>query len=131
MELNYQGIRDNSTNRQLFAKKFSSVIMEYLVTHTDVALGQCSTETGTNKYQPSPLIIYPNPLKEGKRIFIEGSDSDNVAYLLVDAAGRTVSKGMVLNNEISFHENPPKGFYMLILINPQNKKSHLSKFIVE
>lgn len=131
MELNYNGIRDTPTNRQIFARKFSSVILEYLNTHTDVALGQCSIETGTNIDQPSPLIIYPNPLKGSKRIFIKGSGFDNFSYVLADAAGRTVSKGMVLNGEIIFHEYTPQGFYILVLSNPQNKKPLFSKLVIE
>jgi N-formylglutamate amidohydrolase len=63
MELNYDGVRNSNSNRMLFADKFKNVVLEYLNTHTNVVLGNC-TPLAIDENNESQFIFYPNPIND-------------------------------------------------------------------
>ena len=117
MELNYDGVRNTTSNRTLFAEKFKNVVLEYLFTHTNVVLGSCTTPLGTDENSDTELIMYPNPLKSGSQLFIKGSTFNNLSYRIFNSLGQEITHGTVNNgNEIDINCTLNKGIYIVSII---------------
>ena len=131
MELNYDGVRNNSSNRFAFAEKFKNVVLEYLNTHTNVVLGSCTPPLGTDENNDNKLIIYPNPLKSGSRFFIKGTTFNNLIYRIFNSLGQEITRGKVNNgNEIEMNCTLNKGIYIVCIINVDGYEIKKNKMII-
>ena len=131
MELNYDGVRNSSSNRTLFAEKFKNVVLEYLFTHTNVVLGSCTTPLGTDENSDNELIIYPNPLKSGSQFFIKGSKFNNLSYSIINSLGQEITHGTVNNgNEIDMNCTLNKGIYIVSIHNADGAEMKKLKLII-
>ena len=131
MELNYDGVRNSSSNRTLFAEKFKNVVLEYLFTHTNVVLGSCTTPLGTDENNDNELIIYPNPLKSGSQLFIKGSSFNNLSYSIINSLGQKITHGKVNNgNEIDMNCTLNKGIYIVSIHNADGSEIKKIKLMI-
>ena len=130
MELNYEGVRNTSSNRSLFAEKFKIVALDYLKTHTNVVLGNC-TPLGIEDYNDSELIIYPNPLKSGSQLFLKGAKFNNLIYRIINSLGQEIANGKVtINNEIEMKSTLNKGVYFLSIYNLEGSEMKKLKLMI-
>ena len=112
MELNYD-VRSTTTNRTNFAQQFKNVVLEFLTTHTNVVIGGCAT-LGIESHTDSELIIYPNPLKSGSQLFLQGLKGNNLNYRIINNLGQEIARGNVSNdNAIEIKNNLAKGVYFV------------------
>ncbi|MSP69992.1 MAG: T9SS type A sorting domain-containing protein [Bacteroidetes bacterium] len=113
MELNYEGVRNTSSNRFLFADKFRNVVLDYLNTHTNVTLGNY-IPFSLEGQDDSELIAYPNPIKSGSQLFLKGAKVDNSTYKIFNSIGQLIVNGKVTSsNEIEMKSTLNKGVYLL------------------
>lgn len=131
MELNYDGVRNSSSNRTLFAEKFKNVVLEYLFTHTNVVLGSCTTPLGTNENSDNEIIIYPNPLKSGSQLFIKETTFNNLSYSICNSLGQEITHGLVNNgNEIVMNCTLNKGIYIVSIHNTEGSEIKKLKLLI-
>ncbi|MSP85720.1 MAG: T9SS type A sorting domain-containing protein [Flavobacteriaceae bacterium] len=130
MELNYDGVRNTTSNRTLFAEKFKNVVLNYLNTHTNVVLGSCAS-LAIDENKESELIMYPNPVKFGSQLFIKGTTFNNLRYRIFNSLGQEITHGTVNNgNEIDVNCTLNKGIYIISILNTEGSEIKKLKLII-
>ena len=129
LELNFQGIRDNASNRVAFAKEFSDVILSFLEKHTTVDFGGCEPSASTKNIAMTTIQIFPNPAEANNKIIVKGLENGEETYQLFDAQGRIMSGGEIINSEIILTSST-KGIYTLIISNALSGRIHRKKIVV-
>lgn len=89
MELNYNGIRNNQTNRALFAQGFSEAFNDYMTTHFQMNWGNCSF-TGTESYSNLYLSLFPNVITQGELAMVQNGGSKPLFLKVFDQSGKRV-----------------------------------------
>jgi N-formylglutamate amidohydrolase len=131
MELNYDGVRNSSSNRIAFADKFKNVVLEYLNTHTNVVLGSCSSPLGTDQNNENEFIIYPNPVKLGSQLFIKGTTFNTLHYSIFNSLGQEITHGKVnSSNEIEMNCTLNNGIYLVSILNAEGVEIKKIKLMI-
>lgn len=117
VELNFDGIRDNESNRVLFAERFANVLLDYLNIHRGVDAASCA---GLNvdllEGKEEQFSVFPNPVPASVRILhVEGVNSTDARIELRDSFGRLVQSYNNVSTEILLPDQLPKGVYYISL----------------
>ena len=130
MELNYD-VRSSITNRTNFAEKFKNVVLEFLTTHTNVVIGGCAS-LGIDSNTNSEFSIYPNPLKSGTQLFLQGLKGNNLNYRIINNLGQEIARGNVSNdNEIEIKNNLAKGVYFVSISSLDGLETKKIKLLID
>jgi hypothetical protein len=121
VELNFDGIRDNESNRQLFATRFAAVILNYLDIHRGVDASSCSSLNALEStIEEREFSIFPNPVPTGLRVlYVEGFNSKEAQIELRDSFGRLVQIYKNLSSELILPNQLASGVYYLVLRDDQ------------
>jgi hypothetical protein len=97
IESNWDGVRDNNTNRKKFADSLRSAIVTYMGYHMFGSNNFIDCTSAVQKVETQRgVVVYPNP---GNGSFsISGPDTEGAVYRVYDIAGKLVAEG-VLNSE--------------------------------
>jgi N-formylglutamate amidohydrolase len=116
IECHFTGVRDNTTNRKLFASKLAQILRGYLGRHYFRSLNfNCSTPIAS--VENLEIKVYPNPFVD--YLTIDNMGLDNKTIFLIDMLGRVV-KNIDIQGDMKKDIDLiylPKGIYFLKMDN--------------
>jgi N-formylglutamate amidohydrolase len=94
MELNYNGIRNNQSNRTLFAQGFSEAFTAFMTTHFDMNWGNCAF-SGTESNLPMDVTIFPNAISQGDIPEVQNNSSTPLLLSVFDPSGKRIYQQVI------------------------------------
>lgn len=127
IECNYTHVRDNYTNRKLFADSIVSVLIQFLKIHQQLNLTNCTATGIPNTLKTDFIRISPNPATD----VIQFTLTENMSDFEIEISniwGQTILKAR--NQTILNVEQYPRGIYM-VKITDKLGNMHVEKIVLQ
>jgi len=119
IECNFDGVRNNATNRKNFADALSPVLVDYLGMHKNTVFSNCNSLSVVDMNgEVITTRLYPNPVAKGEAVVsISGLTEKYTRYFIFNVLGQQVATGNFENEKINLKYSLEKGIYVFELRN--------------
>jgi hypothetical protein len=118
MECNKTGIRDNVTNRQKFAKKFATVLLNYIEYHYKITLRTTTSKKYIESIDLEEFIeesfkLYPNPAQQDVSIQLAHFHGKAKVVIFNSLGQKVLEKDLLENNTTLSLDGFVAGIYLV------------------